>query len=91
MPIKDIEDDRWLTVRLPEPIDIAGQDIIIEIFGEDTRVDNAPTLRYTNQQDYRPTSWRLNGNEKDGDLAVRLRYDIGGGQEATEEDTKLLQ
>lgn len=96
-PIKDIEDARWLRLSLPEPLNVEGQTLVIEIEAEQTTVGNAPTIRYSRLFDARPSGIVIaeNGDlnssvEKPGDLAVQLRYRVGT-ESATEHDTKLLQ
>lgn len=74
IPISEIQDDRWLTLHLPEPLHLSGQKISVEIFAEGTQPGNAPTVRANKER-----------------LAIRLRFAVGDGQEATEEDTRLLQ
>lgn len=74
IPVSEIADDRWLTLRLPKPLNLQGQKITVEISAEGTSAGNAPTVRSNQDR-----------------LAVRLRYGLGNGQEATEEDTRLLQ
>ncbi|MEK7557186.1 MAG: DUF6212 domain-containing protein, partial [Patescibacteria group bacterium] len=72
VPVSEIQDDRWLTLKLPDPMDLKGEQVMVEVSAKGTSVGNAPTLRRHADR-----------------LAVRLRYKVNG-QEATEEDTKLL-
>ncbi len=97
LPVATIENDRWITVSLPEPLQLSGQEMLVEIYGRGTTSGNAPTVRYTQDFNYRPTDIILSNtgvladvDTKKGDLAVRLRYQVNG-QTASEEDTKLLE
>ena len=97
MPVAEIENDRWLTVMLPESFKLSGDSLFVEIYVKGVTSGKAPTLRYTKEHNYRESNIFISrtgvindGDEKKGDLAVRLRYEVNG-QMATEEDTKLLQ
>jgi len=77
IPVSSLENDRWMTLRLPANVDLAGQKVSVSIEVVGTSPQDAPTVRSTKSLDSRP-------------LAVRLRYRVNG-QEATEEDTLLLK
>ncbi|MEX1997143.1 MAG: DUF6212 domain-containing protein [Candidatus Andersenbacteria bacterium] len=97
LPVSDLEDNRWLTLRLPQTLSLKGQEVFVEIQAEGTTLGQAPTLRYARDFNYRPTNMLISADasfpaaaQKPGDLAIRLRY-LRGSQEATEEDDRLLQ
>ncbi|PIT98007.1 MAG: hypothetical protein COT71_03005 [Candidatus Andersenbacteria bacterium CG10_big_fil_rev_8_21_14_0_10_54_11] len=86
VPVENIEDNHWLTLRLQSPLVLTNG--FVEITADGTVAGDAPTLRY-GRQSIRPGDFTLNGVPKQGDLAIRLRYMVDG-QDVTEEDTKLL-
>lgn len=94
-PVSDIEDDVWFTLRAPEPIRLVGDSVFVWISATGTREGNAPTVRLTVENDYHPGPYvRLQGGQtenKSGDIALRLRYEVEGGEEATEEEARLLR
>ena len=45
VPIATIQDDRWLTLRLPEVRSLTGKTVVVKIETQGTSVRNAPTLR----------------------------------------------
>ncbi len=97
MPIKEIENDRWLTLTMPDQVIVdKGSKLFVEISASGTTAGNAPTLRYARGSTYRDTDIYISdtgsidaGDQKDGDLALRLRYAVGS-QLVTEYDTRLL-
>lgn len=89
-PVNEIEDDKWLSFVLPEPlISKENTNIYVEIYAVGTLAGDAPTIRYTRDFDYRQSKMLLNNVEKRGDLAVRLRYKKGE-KVITEDETKLM-
>ncbi len=96
VPVAQLEDDRWRTVKLDTPLSLTGSSVFIEVFAIDTEAGNAPTLRYTSDYDYRTSNMYVatdgifnDASHKTGDLAIRLRYQ-SGKELANEEETKLL-
>ena len=93
IPVATIEDDRWLRLALPRPLDVSGKELFVEVFAGGTSVGNAPTVRYTSQREYRATPVifkdGLGSRERPGDLALRLLF-IVDDRYVTEEESKLL-
>lgn len=95
VPIASLEDDRWLQLLLPDAVSAArGESFFVEVTADGTRPGGAPTVRYTSRYDRRasPVVFVRDGfhEEKNGDLGLRLLYDVHG-EFATEDDTKLLR
>lgn len=95
--VAEIKNDRWLTVLLPELFDLSGEKLFVEVYAKGVVSGKAPTVRYTRDHNYRESSMFISrtgiindSDVKEGDLAVRLRYEVDG-QVATEEDTRLLK
>ncbi len=94
--VEDIEDDSWLRLKMGEALPLETRSLFVEIRAKDTFKGNAPTVRYTRDNDYRDTKmfiWRRDDGYKrkeiGGDLALRLLYEKNG-QVVTDDDTKLV-
>lgn len=89
IPVSELEDNGWYRVVLPESVNAMGKALVVELTAEGTAPQAAPTIRYTAINDYREGDWASNGNQKAGDLAIRLVYQTDKGL-VTEEDSKLF-
>ncbi len=89
IPVSEIEDDAWRTLLLPYEQEMIGKNVAIEVSAIGVSVGDAPTVRYTSAYDYREGNMYVSGQEREGDLAVRLRYEIEGGSAISEESLLL--
>lgn len=96
VPVRSIEDNRWLTFRAKNAELAVGDHVVVEVAAEGSGL-KAPTIRSTATHVFRFTpmffsdSGALNNQDAvPGNLAIKLRY-MAGHQEATEDDTLLFQ
>ncbi len=91
VPIQNIQDNGWLNLSLDKEITIPlGETIRLRIWAEDTKPNDAPTIRYTADNNYHQTNFFRLGKMQRGDLAVSFTYDLNG-EIVTEEDTRKLE
>ena len=87
LPVTEINDRGWTSFMLEQPIVNFG---IYKVIVKATETgEKAPTVRYRDGREYRSASMVVNGQDKPGNLAVRLRYKVGN-EIVTEDDKKLL-
>ncbi|HLD25666.1 MAG TPA: hypothetical protein VJC05_01315 [Candidatus Andersenbacteria bacterium] len=79
VPVKDITDNAWQQLDFAENI-AWPETIFIEVHAEGTSANNAPTLRYSSEYDYRSSDFYLSTSgalaehdKKSGDAAIRTR------------------
>lgn len=93
--VSEMVDNEWQRLLFTNPVDLAGQSLLIEFVGTDTVAGAAPTIRYASKYDYRPGDWQERQGSgvikaRTGDLAIRLLYQ-GQKDFIGEEDAKLLK
>jgi len=82
-----VDDKGWTRFELDKPITETGKYVLV-VTTESTGV-KGPTIRFNQDGGYRESNMKINGVEKQGNVAVRLLYSIGN-QIVKEEDDKLL-
>jgi len=87
-PMIEIEDKGWTNFIMNDVLGKKGE-FKVEVQIGDVK-GKGPTIRYNAVGEYRETEMVINGQEKPGDLAIRLRYKVDG-EIATEDDVKLLR
>lgn len=88
LPVTEINDRGWTNFMLGQPMSNTGS-YKVNVRATETG-DKAPTVRYRDGMIYRPQSMVVNGQEKPGNLAVRVRYKAGN-EIVTEDDQQLLR
>jgi hypothetical protein len=86
--VAEIEDKGWTRFSLDESLEETGGYLVVATT-EETGA-KAPTIRYSREGEYRKSKMRINGEEKNGNMALRLLY-LVDGQMAKEEDERLLR
>ncbi|MEX0650118.1 MAG: phospholipid carrier-dependent glycosyltransferase [Candidatus Andersenbacteria bacterium] len=97
VPVSNIANDEWMTLPLPQAINRSGQAVFVEIYATGTATGNAPTVRYTSEHKYRNSNMFFSqsgsitdSDVREGNLAIRLRYAVGGVL-VSEEESRLLR
>lgn len=88
LPVTEINDRGWTNFMLEQPMTDTGR-YKVNVRAAETGA-KAPTVRYRDGAVYRSESMVVNGQEKPGNLAVRVRYKAGN-EMVTEDDQKLLE
>lgn len=90
-PVSQLEDNHWERFDFPKASDRPiARDVSVMVFARGTSEGDAPTVRYTRDNNYRQSNVFVDGEEVAGDMAVRARY-LVGDDTVLEEHTKLFR
>lgn len=72
IPVSKIENDRWLTLRLPSPVLLNGKDVTVKISAEGTVPGNAPTIRKSPERLGVRLRYKVGDNQEAHEEELRL-------------------